>query len=970
MSLLCITTNSVWCREFSVNYFCSLLIMYLIFQNKNILHLPTTVFMTLDSRIVQIGWQNEYLLVSTLTRCYLCDTIKEQFKQIGQQLRDGVYGATFLKHVTNLRVFCARPGSRLWEVDLNSVVHSTHQFKRQLAIPPSTFISIFSESNIVEVKTDKTEWPAQSFNFIKLHDLLGKYIVTYKKDALYVLNVDTVKVLFWNNCFGEIVDVQCITNTIFVWNTNGDLHELVLLPIEKCLLTLYFKKYYNLCIEVICHWFDILLSDEAALTELSPLCDLENSDLRADKAELLSKFKERVNLTTIKNVELGSGIHVVNNRHLSSLLLDDSKLVDFHKPRSLFKNDGEEIRQRSYSLPSALKKDQFEKAKSTVNWNDNNEQAIGFSLPYKSKHSDTLHLEMGLFNSPLMILASNELPENSLLGIGVSVSEKLNESSRNLKEKWQMIENKLSFLRNKKVDVLEHMPNDEYRYTQSSKTEMEEDTEPVVELKIKKSTVDVDYSKILELCDQNDVNVFEFLNAVVREYQSLVEKYGFDKYEQFPFNIPEKCIIKVKKLFKSFFIRDSLLKWFEHEQFPINDCINFFELYPLLLQEVYSNSELKQDFLLCKILIIFSKLLNASTMLETVKSLEFPCYYMSFCYIMKYFQNGEVLDRNNCSKGDSSHWPLPVYLNTMLLMISLDQVDVFCEMGLKKNIDVTDVAYMMLHLEHTEENVIDNKEKYKTTWLMYLQRQCEKDFSSLKNPYVISLALRMFTLINDKSESCCVTCWFLLPETQSVKMKFKELGHLLLTHFWHVFQSACLDNCSYSYDALKLIRESISDTSEYENFVHSCYKNLEFCKHVICQKFREQLQNPSSFVLLTFNIICNFCYRIPELWRILPALQRESRFKLLHLEHFIQLADISEMNSVLSQLTINEARMIFKWKSILLDGFCLNCENKIPLNREDTVWNDLALLVLRRLGVKKSLQILDEFSSHIKLEKR
>jgi len=51
--------------------------------------------MQLDSRIIQMDWHYHLLLVSTLSRSYLCDTIHQQYRQIGSQLRDGPYGACF-----------------------------------------------------------------------------------------------------------------------------------------------------------------------------------------------------------------------------------------------------------------------------------------------------------------------------------------------------------------------------------------------------------------------------------------------------------------------------------------------------------------------------------------------------------------------------------------------------------------------------------------------------------------------------------------------------------------------------------------------------------------------------------------------------------------------------------------------------------------------------------------------------------
>lgn len=137
--------------------------------------------MTLDSCIVQIDAYRCYLLISTKTKTYLCNTEKEFFIQIGKKLRDGYFGACFCNtsndvgkkidiiipisiistlfsgeivisqnarsafqsvkedevmvsgdNTTNTKIFCARPGARLWEVGFDAKVLVTYQFKSAL----------------------------------------------------------------------------------------------------------------------------------------------------------------------------------------------------------------------------------------------------------------------------------------------------------------------------------------------------------------------------------------------------------------------------------------------------------------------------------------------------------------------------------------------------------------------------------------------------------------------------------------------------------------------------------------------------------------------------------------------------------------------------------------------------------------------------------------------------------------------
>lgn len=72
---------------------------------------------------------------------------REKFWRIGNKERDGEYGACFFPQSKGLLqgqpalLYCARPGSRIWEVNFNGEVLSTHQFKQLLACPPLPLIT-------------------------------------------------------------------------------------------------------------------------------------------------------------------------------------------------------------------------------------------------------------------------------------------------------------------------------------------------------------------------------------------------------------------------------------------------------------------------------------------------------------------------------------------------------------------------------------------------------------------------------------------------------------------------------------------------------------------------------------------------------------------------------------------------------------------------------------------------------------
>ncbi|KAL3224480.1 hypothetical protein MRX96_026591 [Rhipicephalus microplus] len=104
---------------------------------KSLFQSPPSTLMRLDSKVVQLNFAQDRLLASTLTRCYLGDTIREKFTQVGKKLRDGEFGGCFYpgsKPQDSMCIYAARPGSRIWQADLKGSVLKTHQFKEALAI--------------------------------------------------------------------------------------------------------------------------------------------------------------------------------------------------------------------------------------------------------------------------------------------------------------------------------------------------------------------------------------------------------------------------------------------------------------------------------------------------------------------------------------------------------------------------------------------------------------------------------------------------------------------------------------------------------------------------------------------------------------------------------------------------------------------------------------------------------------------
>lgn len=319
-----------------------------IFTVNGMFQAPACTLMNLDSTIVQLSFSSPLLLVSTLTRCYICDTIQEHYKQVGNKARNGEFGACFYKtYLTENKtvlinqkeekliskkgsfnfitesnskeqdenfpqIFCARPGSRLWEVSANGVVMKTHQFKEAFAISPTVICRPNIRKLIYQKQTEQI-WLPQSINFSHLFVIAEKYLFSYTSTGLYIIDPLNATVVLWNNEFSNITFAETIENKIYLMTSDGEFHCLVLSLLDSLILQLYSQKKYYECLEI-CLMYKVQLKKLIKNSEINNICDIENRIFRDDE---LSTLIHPLILSLESNVKivpkkLDSGIVIVN----------------------------------------------------------------------------------------------------------------------------------------------------------------------------------------------------------------------------------------------------------------------------------------------------------------------------------------------------------------------------------------------------------------------------------------------------------------------------------------------------------------------------------------------------------------------------------------------------------------------------------------------------------------------------------
>ncbi|KAM9855043.1 BLOC-2 complex member HPS5 [Aulostomus maculatus] len=260
---------------------------------------PVQTVATVDSRVVQLGYQDGRLLVSSLSRCYLCDTEREKFWRVGNKERDGEYGACFVPQNRGLSVghppllFCARPGSRVWEASFNGEVLSTHQFRQLLACPPLPLITYRNEPHYNQMQKSP-----QSVAFPKLLYFGDQNLLTWSDSAIYIFTPHNGQVLLWTEV-KDVVDIAVHRSELFCLHGSGRLSHFSLLSAERCVERLLRRESWPLAATVCCMFQDAITASRARKTipidrlehlrsQLSPSTHLE---LIGQLEEVISKLE-------------------------------------------------------------------------------------------------------------------------------------------------------------------------------------------------------------------------------------------------------------------------------------------------------------------------------------------------------------------------------------------------------------------------------------------------------------------------------------------------------------------------------------------------------------------------------------------------------------------------------------------------------------------------------------------------------
>ena len=157
-----------------------------------------------DSRVVQLDFTDDNLLVSSLTRCVIYNLKSHSVVPVGKKTRQGHYGACFSPDGETL--FSARPGMRLWSCGLSGAVAATLNFQEALqeksgattvqdalsAAQHAQWQEILDEQQQGETPTDSA-----ACSFSKVIAMSDRFYVSWYDTCLFVIDAIDVEIPVW-----------------------------------------------------------------------------------------------------------------------------------------------------------------------------------------------------------------------------------------------------------------------------------------------------------------------------------------------------------------------------------------------------------------------------------------------------------------------------------------------------------------------------------------------------------------------------------------------------------------------------------------------------------------------------------------------------------------------------------------------------------------------------------------------------
>lgn len=903
-------------------------------------------------------------------------------------------------------------------MDDDGVVQSTHQFKQALAQEPTLLVQNTEDcTNISFCELNGYRWPEQSFNFAKLSVVLDKYLFTFKQDGIYIFDPEKVDVILWCNHFKDIIDAKCLNDTIYIWTSTGEIHAVVITLIEKCLLRLYFRKQYQLCSKLCLKLAPVILESTETMSKLSPLLGLREGCLEECDVELLN-FLKKIEVYTVEKenaMRLDSGIFLVENHHLCTKLIEQNEEMLKCQNQKILKVKSI----RSQSLPPGIQ-NQRPKSIYETSVKINVMSSSTNSLPELVQSSETvdhisselheclndnrnhitandIYLHYSMHSVPFLPVSSPDIIHDALVEIGLNMSGKLANSTKTLRDKWQVLEGKLKLSKTDNYEALDVRKNGDEIVSQDQNEQVEDCDEEIIvnnqnrsKNKAQSTLPNINVTELTSLCDElekknqerrpNIINqVISNVLSVHNQYsQNLVDKSFKINVDSFPFSqyLSNTSILVLQNVFHDSFKTGAILQWLNNEKSNLMKEFNL-KLYPNTLQRVYSTESLQLDSTLSGILMVFSEILDPYIILQCLDLLSLPCIYLSWCVVMDRFQEGAlryITKSTNSVCVGCADWPLPLLLNAIFLSFRLEQVDASFRMALEGCVSLRNISYVLyklaFHLEDSGLTRIEAVQQCDILLLGYVAKMLNKNLEiDLQDKGLQSHIETAFININSKSDYGVCHCAFPIPGYGLSNAKHNEIGNRLITLYWDLYNQKVLPNgvkpdLLLSHDAENIEHCKNETCNKVDQmFLRFFQENTRSLSEERNSQNRTYLSKIESEYLKNIMRICCVSSSL-LLWALRKA---PNCGQNLSLALVVQMGLVSEIESyVESNASADWWENVLRMNGQVKRGKCCACGTQWSENRKAGFqWTQIATIILKMFGPVTTLNLLKKFSSEI-----
>nr|XP_056707744.1 tectonin beta-propeller repeat-containing protein 2 [Euleptes europaea] len=177
--------------------------------------------------IVQLDYSQKVLLVSTLQRSLLFYTEEKSVKQVGTQPRKstGKIGACLIPGLckqSDLTLFAARPGIRLWKSDVHGTVQATYILKDVFVAGMKPF-ELYPRMEPAD--KGSYSFPDRQLGLISCFFQEG-WVLSWNEYSIYLLDTINQALIGSLEGSGDIVSVSCTENEIFLLKGDRDIIRL------------------------------------------------------------------------------------------------------------------------------------------------------------------------------------------------------------------------------------------------------------------------------------------------------------------------------------------------------------------------------------------------------------------------------------------------------------------------------------------------------------------------------------------------------------------------------------------------------------------------------------------------------------------------------------------------------------------------------------------------------------------------